>query len=664
MAEPGGQPGSPAASDEDAKRVRKPMYEDEHESCSVLVAKIRNDHLLLNYDSHDQFRWLHRFYLVLDRIAEQHRVYKLYGGPHGFMISTGVAETDEDHASTLLRFSLHVLQAIQQIRLPGLAPVDLCMVLASGRAASGLLGTTSLTYQIVGRPVAVARELMEGQRDLPFMVTSGMYQLLAEEVVAELAEAGQVDLACCPGEQETLYTLPRWRDLPITPPGAGLQLVAGLQQLAASGAPTTAASSGAAAGAAGAAGRQQAGSSSAAAASADAANATPEGSEAPAPASASQPEGQPNSGSPTVDQVGQESNPSLQSSGPGGQSGSEDSPSSGPGATKPAAAKEQRAAQSSKPPQPPASGKGGRTGTAAAAQVAGPAKKQGRSLSARLATQHWARGLMQPLDSTLPFNTQDTDDSWLSHCDLLLRFNNPAREAAFARFYSTAQAMPEMAWLMIGLLTVTLYYLAATARGTAVPLDLLLPFQALPMLGALMWRCSRETYLRWREPLWFAQRLLVLVLTSLPGSFVLASPSSAAFGFGLGSLTLEMLTRRLRLHLQLLSSLFVYVVGLSLMGLHEGGSPASALISPRYLSLHLAATCLTPVFLSALFDVSARRAFAARLKALDLWERPEALESVELLSEQDTALAAAAAAAVRTQPRVPPARPPTNAKGA
>lgn len=109
-----------------------------------------------------------------------------------------------------------------QIRLPGPAPVDLCMVLASGRAASGLLGTTSLTYQvwvaaaarglagvagawsrffylhpprlssalapcclhshplrgvcqllhmqIVGRPVAIARELMEGQQHLPFMV--------------------------------------------------------------------------------------------------------------------------------------------------------------------------------------------------------------------------------------------------------------------------------------------------------------------------------------------------------------------------------------------------------------------------------------------------------------------------------------------------------------
>ena len=46
--------------------------------------------------------------------------------------------------------------------------------------------------------------------------------------------------------------------------------------------------------------------------------------------------------------------------------------------------------------------------------------------------------------------------------------------------------------------------------------------------------------------LWFMQRLLVLVLTSLPDSFVLVSPSSAAFGFGLGSLALEMLTRRVR----------------------------------------------------------------------------------------------------------------------
>ena len=44
--------------------------------------------------------------------------------------------------------------------------------------------------------------------------------------------------------------------------------------------------------------------------------------------------------------------------------------------------------------------------------------------------------------------------------------------------------------------------------------------------------------------LWFVQRIFVLLLTSLPGSFVLAAPTSRAFGFGLGSLVLEVLTRR------------------------------------------------------------------------------------------------------------------------
>lgn len=64
------------------------------------------------------------------------------------------------------------------------------------------------------------------------------------------------------------------------------------------------------------------------------------------------------------------------------------------------------------------------------------------------------------------------------------------------------------------------------------------------------------------------------------------------------------------------------------------------------------ATCLAPVFLAALFDVSARRTFAARLKALDLWERPQALESTEQRREQEAgATAAAAAATARQQAR-------------
>ena len=37
---------------------------------------------------------------------------------------------------------------VPQIRVPGQAPLDLVMALASGPLASGLLGTSSLTYQV------------------------------------------------------------------------------------------------------------------------------------------------------------------------------------------------------------------------------------------------------------------------------------------------------------------------------------------------------------------------------------------------------------------------------------------------------------------------------------------------------------------------------------
>ena len=165
-----------------------------------------------------QFTWLHRFYLVLDRVAQQHKVraagkvcslgcrwnrphrkvklpfcwphlnhlnlspscfqvYKLYGGSHGFMLSTGVAEADPNHATTLLRCALHLLQVFEpvsgmahrdlcvpacrhtagpphsppppppplfvlpQIRMSDGQSADVVMALASGPATSGLLGS-------------------------------------------------------------------------------------------------------------------------------------------------------------------------------------------------------------------------------------------------------------------------------------------------------------------------------------------------------------------------------------------------------------------------------------------------------------------------------------------------------------------------------------------
>ena len=40
---------------------------------------------------------------------------QLFGGPQGFMISTNVAETDADHATTLYRFLRHLIANLQHV---------------------------------------------------------------------------------------------------------------------------------------------------------------------------------------------------------------------------------------------------------------------------------------------------------------------------------------------------------------------------------------------------------------------------------------------------------------------------------------------------------------------------------------------------------------------
>lgn len=57
-----------------------------------------------------------------------------------------------------------------QVHLPGGHRVDIALVLAYGEMASGLLGTTSLTYQLVGRVGSLAHELVDRQPEMRVMV--------------------------------------------------------------------------------------------------------------------------------------------------------------------------------------------------------------------------------------------------------------------------------------------------------------------------------------------------------------------------------------------------------------------------------------------------------------------------------------------------------------
>lgn len=187
------------------------MYQEQHGCCSVLLGRIRNAAGLSHLSPKEQFAWQHHFYCVMDRVIEQHQVYKLYGGPQGFMVSSGVAEPDVRHAATLLRCALHLHTAARELRLPCGAPVDLCLSLASGEAYSGLLGTASLTYQIVGRCVQEAQQLLDSQPFVPLLIAGSMHQELGKEVTEGLVRLGAVALrGWPPGEEVGVYSLPRF----------------------------------------------------------------------------------------------------------------------------------------------------------------------------------------------------------------------------------------------------------------------------------------------------------------------------------------------------------------------------------------------------------------------------------------------------------------------
>jgi hypothetical protein len=126
-----------------------------------------------------------------------------------------VAEPDPRHATTLLSCARDLLEQLEQVRLPCGTPLRPVMALSTGPITSGLLGTVSLTYQLVGRAVSVARELSKMQDDLPFVATRSFRDALAPEAATQLVSLGQVPLVACGGSQEDVFTLPAYSSVPL-----------------------------------------------------------------------------------------------------------------------------------------------------------------------------------------------------------------------------------------------------------------------------------------------------------------------------------------------------------------------------------------------------------------------------------------------------------------
>jgi hypothetical protein len=164
-----------------------------------------------------------------------------------------------------------------------------CRLLASSPCLPAHLprpASSTHVLQIVGRTVSVARELLESQKELPFLVspacqpacmpaalgcwscwgcplamaglqsprkcsskvvhplppcmpaclqiTGGMFAELKRSAAAELVHLGSVQLTSCPGEEEAVYTLERYGRMQLSQPAAAAAETAAAEAEAAS----------------------------------------------------------------------------------------------------------------------------------------------------------------------------------------------------------------------------------------------------------------------------------------------------------------------------------------------------------------------------------------------------------------------------------------------
>lgn len=110
-----------------------------------------------------------------------------------------------------------------------------------------------------------------------------------------------------------------------------------------------------------------------------------------------------------------------------------------------------------------------------------------------------AGGWLQPLSSPAPPATSRLPlltPSAAARLPCLCRF--PSADCRFLFALPTPnRACPaaELSWLCLGLFTALLYTCAALARSYSPNLLLVVYFQALPVLGVVLWRWRHETYL-------------------------------------------------------------------------------------------------------------------------------------------------------------------------
>jgi adenylate cyclase len=157
-------------------REGKRMVGDSFPDVSVLFCDIVGfTRAASKHSALEIFELLGEMYTRFDALIERHPVYKVETVGDCYMVAAGVPEPDPEHADAIIACGLDMIDAVQDVRFPDGAPVQIRLGVNSGPVVAGVVGTKMPRFCLFGDTVNLASRMETTSEPMHIQVSATTY---------------------------------------------------------------------------------------------------------------------------------------------------------------------------------------------------------------------------------------------------------------------------------------------------------------------------------------------------------------------------------------------------------------------------------------------------------------------------------------------------------